>query len=57
MIIDVAVSVTVHCKFVKLARPAKLFDNCDSSNTYAGRLISPEMVGIIIVPFSTDVII
>jgi hypothetical protein len=55
--IDVAVSVTVHCKFVKLANPAKLLASCDSSKTYAGRQMTPERVGILIVPFSIEVMI
>ena len=57
IMIDVAVSVTVHCKFVKLANPAKLLANCDSSKTYAGRQMTPERVGILIVPLSIEVMI
>jgi hypothetical protein len=55
--IEVAVRVTVHCKFVKLDKPAKLLAKCCSSKTYAGRLMTPDAVGIFIVPFSIDVMV
>jgi hypothetical protein len=57
IVIVVAVRVTVHCRFGRLDRPARLLDKFDSLNTYAVKMISPDFVGIVIVPCSTDVII